>query len=310
VTVALLAVLARTLDFNALRSLFVRLPLSFYLLSLVVVLAGQIAYAWRWALLLREVGLAIPFTTVVRQYFVGMFVNNFLPSTVGGDVAKVAYLGPNHGYRRVAASLVVDRLLGVGLLALLASAAMWLSPISTPRLVAANVASAFIAIASLVLLVVTAFGTGGLAARFETYGHWAVEVAGRLQRLRLDMAAPLKRPAVVAQAAIIVFGYAAAVTAIYARFVAMQGPAAPPIVALFAVVTAITVLSNVPVSLNGLGLREQLHVSLLVPLGIAPEVAVAMSLLLYAHLIVASIFGLLFWLQRPAPAVEKINAPL
>jgi len=44
-------------------------------------------------------------------------------------------------------------------------------------------------------------------------------------------------------------------------------------------------------------LREQLHASLMAPLGIAPEIAVAISLLLYAHLVVASLIGLTFWLQ-------------
>src|SRR5688572_7072884 len=88
VTVGLLALLARSLDLDALRRLFTALPVSFYFLSLGVVLAGQIAYAWRWRLLLHAAGAQVPFTHIVRQYFVGIFVNNFLPSTVGGDVAK------------------------------------------------------------------------------------------------------------------------------------------------------------------------------------------------------------------------------
>jgi glycosyltransferase 2 family protein len=92
-------------------------------------------------------------------------------------------------------------------------------------------------------------------------------------------------------------GYAVAVTAIYQRFVLLQGDTAPPFLPLFAVVTATIVLSNVPVSLNGLGLREQLHASLLAPLGIAPEIAVAISLLLYVHLVMASLIGLGFWLK-------------
>jgi len=295
VTVVLLTLLARSLDLAALRALFVGVPLWFYLVSLGVVLAGQVAYAWRWRLLLHGAGVPIPFAKVVRQYFVGIFVNNFLPSTVGGDVAKVYYLGQQHGYRTVTASVAIDRLLGVGLLALLAAAALWVSPIAAPRLTAAQVACSGIAVVALTLLIVTGMGTGGLPARVSWLGGRAVGLAEGLQRLRLDMAAPLGRPAIVAQAAVVVIGYALAVTVVYMRFVAMQNAAAPPFMAMFAVVTATTVLSNVPVSLNGLGLREQLHASLLAPLGIAPEIAVAMSLLLYAHLVIASLIGLVFW---------------
>jgi uncharacterized protein (TIRG00374 family) len=306
VTVVLLWALLRMLDLVALRNLFLDLPVWFYFLSLAVVLGGQVAYAWRWRLLLQASGVSVPFTVVIRQYFVGIFVNNFLPSTVGGDAAKVVFLGRDHGYRRVAASVAIDRLLGVGLLALLASAALSLSPISSPRLLAANLSSALIAALSLVLLVVTGVGTGGLAARVTRLGTRAVKLAEQLQRLRLDMAAPLARPAILAQATVVVVGYAVAVSAIYLRFVSVQEGPGPPFLAMFAVVTATTVLSNIPISLNGLGLREQLHASLLAPLGVAPEIAVAISLLLYAHLLVASVIGGVFWFQRPAPAATQI----
>jgi uncharacterized protein (TIRG00374 family) len=309
VTVALLALVFRSLDLDALRALFVRLPLSFYFLSLGVMLAGHVAYAWRWRLLLSASGVSVPFATVVRQYLVGVFANNFLPG--GADVARVVYVGRNYGYRTVAASVAVDRLLGVGLLATLASAALWLSPVSAPRLLAANVVSALIAGASVVLMVLIGFGTGGLAARMAGFGAHAVSFAERLQRLRLDMAAPLERPALILQSAFVVFGYAVAVTGLYLRFVAMQHGPTPSPIATFAVVTTITVLSNVPVSLNGLGLREQLHAALFVPLGIAPETAVSMSLLLYSHLVIVSAIGYVFWLesrpQSPKPARSTVG---
>jgi uncharacterized protein (TIRG00374 family) len=297
VTVGLLVVLSRTLDLASLRASLEDLPLSFYFASLLVVLAGQVAYAWRWQRLLVAAGVDVPLANVVRQYFIGIFVNNFLPSTVGGDVAKVYYLGRHGGYRAVTASVAMDRILGVGLLAMLASASLALSPVIETRLRAALVACVAISAASLLLLFLTRKGTGGLPARVAWLGDRAFRLAERLQRLRLDMAAPLSRPLIVAQAAVIVICYAMAVTAIYMRFATLQEIAVPPFIALFAVVTATTVLSNVPISLNGLGLREQLHASLFAPLGIPPEIAVAVSILLYAHLLVASLIGLVFWLR-------------
>jgi hypothetical protein len=111
------------------------------------------------------------------------------------------------------------------------------------------------------------------------------------------MAAPLARPAIVFQAAIVVVGYALATAVVYSRFVTLQSVVTPPFIATFAAVTATVVLSNIPIALNGLGLREQLHASLLVPLGVSPEAAVAISLLLHAHLLIASLIGLAFWWQ-------------
>ena len=300
VTVVLLTVLFRSLDLEAFRGLFARVPASFYAVSLAVVLGGQVVYAWRWRLLLTAAGISVPFMTVLRQYFIGTFVNNFLPSTVGGDVAKVYYLGRDHGYRVVTASVAMDRLLGVGLLALLASAALCASPVQASVLTPAKVASAGIAVLSLAMLILTSVGTGGLPARVARLGEWAVKAAERLQRLRMDMAAPLRQPRIVAQAGLVVVGYALAITAIYVRFVALLGAPTPPFMAMLAVVTATTVLSNIPISLNGLGLREQLHASLMAPLGVSREIAVAISLLLYVHVLVASLIGLVFWLQARA----------
>jgi uncharacterized membrane protein YbhN (UPF0104 family) len=88
----------------------------------------------------------------------------------------------------------------------------------------------------------------------------------------------------------------------------VQQAPVPPYLAMLAAVTATTVLSNIPISLNGLGLREHLHISLLTPLGIVAENAVAISLLLYAHLMVASAIGLAFWLQKPAAVSETSGA--
>jgi uncharacterized protein (TIRG00374 family) len=295
----LLALLARSLDLDALAALFRRLPIWFYAVSLTVVLAGQVSYALRWRLLLSAAGVRAPVAAVVKQYFVGVFVNNFLPSTVGGDVVKVYYLGRDHGYRVVTASVVIDRVLGVGLLALLAFVALAMTPIAAPQLAAAQIAVGAIAVVTLGVLVVTGVGTGGLPERVARLGDRAVGLAAWLQRLRIDMAAPLARPSLVAGATLVVLGYAVAITLLYTRFVTLQGQAAPPALGLFAVVTATAVLSNVPISLNGLGVREQLHVSLLAPLAVSGEIAVAMSLLVYAHLLVVSLIGLVFWLRTP-----------
>lgn len=307
VTVVLLVLLLRSLDLAAFRLLFLRLPAQFYFASLAVVLSGQVAYAWRWHVLLSASGVSVPFATVLRQYFIATFVNNFLPSTVGGDAAKVYYVGRDHGYRVVTASVVMDRMLGVGLLASLAAVALLALPVSAPVFTAAHIAVVGVAAAGLVLLIVTRFGTGGLPDRVAWLGSTAVRLAGRLQRLRLDMAASLASAAVIAKAALVVIGYAVVVTLVYMRFVALNG-IAPPFLATFAVVTTVAVLSNVPVSLNGLGLREQLHAVLLAPLGVSREAAVAISLLLFGHLLLASLVGLIFWLQAPVVTTGVTDA--
>src|SRR5262245_30095090 len=114
VTIALLALLFRGLDIQALRALFASLSLTTYLASLVVVLGGQVLYAWRWHVVMAAAGAEVTTWAAVRQYFIGTFLNNFFPSTVGGDLSKVYYFGRTFGYRRITASIFLDRLLGIG----------------------------------------------------------------------------------------------------------------------------------------------------------------------------------------------------
>src|SRR6185503_10701899 len=120
VSAALLVWLARGLDTHTLGHLLFTLPPSFVVASFGVIVAGQVLYAWRWWLLLSASGVDVTVGDAIRSYFIGIFANNFLPSTVGGDATKVYYLGREHGYRTIVASVVVDRLLGLGSLAVLA----------------------------------------------------------------------------------------------------------------------------------------------------------------------------------------------
>src|SRR5438093_2408703 len=162
VSIGLLTLLLRGLDLAALRSLFATMPVWFYLVSLAVVVGGQALYAWRWRQVLAASGVPVTVGTAVQQYFIGIFLNNFFPSTVGGDMAKVYYLGKDHGYRPIAASIVLDRLLSIGLLAVLATAMYWVAPDPSPRFAATRALVTAIAACLIVGLVLAARGTGGL----------------------------------------------------------------------------------------------------------------------------------------------------
>jgi hypothetical protein len=212
----------------------------------------------------------------------------------------VYYIGRQHGYRAVAASVVVDRVLGVGILAILATAAAWLSSPDSPRLVASRLIVTGIAGALTVAIALVIFGTGGLARWLAPFGQRAVSIATHAQQFRVDMAAPLRHPVILGQAILAVLTYFVCLTLVYLAFLTEHSIALPSFTALFTVVATTAVLSNVPISLNGLGVREQLHVWLLAPLGVPTEFALAISLLLFAHLLVASVVGLVLWLRMPA----------
>jgi hypothetical protein len=174
------------------------------------------------------------------------------------------------------------------------------------RIVVTGIAAVLVVVVALAL-----FGTGGLARWLAPLGPRAVALAAHAQQFRLDMAAPLKQPVIMGQAVLAVVTYFVCMTVVYFLFFSLHAVPQSSAVTLLAVVATTAVLSNVPISLNGLGVREQLHVWLLAPLGVPTEVALAISLLMFAHLLVASVVGLVIWLRRPAvPADAAQRLPV
>ncbi|MBI5709572.1 MAG: flippase-like domain-containing protein [Candidatus Eisenbacteria bacterium] len=77
--------------------------------------------AHQWNRLLHAAGIRIPFWKVFSYYHVGLFFNNFLPANIGGDLARVLDASRYGSSRATAFSTVLmDRLVGTVTLASLA----------------------------------------------------------------------------------------------------------------------------------------------------------------------------------------------
>jgi uncharacterized membrane protein YbhN (UPF0104 family) len=82
--------------------------------ALALVLVSRLFVAARWYVLLRSANVMISVAHAVALTFTGLFSNNFLPTTIGGDVLKVAG-AMQLGYDRAVclASIAADRLIGM-----------------------------------------------------------------------------------------------------------------------------------------------------------------------------------------------------
>ncbi|MDE0976593.1 MAG: lysylphosphatidylglycerol synthase transmembrane domain-containing protein, partial [Arenicellales bacterium] len=75
---------------------------------------GYIISAFRWRTLMRAQGGNAPILYLIRSFMVAHFFNNFLPSTVGGDVVRMYDSWRVGGSKSDAVAVVlVDRFLGV-----------------------------------------------------------------------------------------------------------------------------------------------------------------------------------------------------
>jgi uncharacterized membrane protein YbhN (UPF0104 family) len=94
----------------------------FYLiLALIAFIASKIISAIRLNIYFSNIGITLPPTTNYRLYWLGMFYNLFLPGSIGGDAYKVVLLTKTYGvpYKKTSAAVLLDRfsgLLGLGIL--------------------------------------------------------------------------------------------------------------------------------------------------------------------------------------------------
>lgn len=86
-----------------------------------LLILSNILGAYQWNRLMRAVGIVIPFWKVCTYYHVGLFFNNFLPANVGGDLARIFDASRSGSTRTTALSTVLmDRMVGTVALAGLA----------------------------------------------------------------------------------------------------------------------------------------------------------------------------------------------
>ena len=87
-TMALIAFVAWRIDLQALGGRLARLDAGWTSLAVVVVLAAIAISAWKWGLILARRRFPLPYVRLLQHYFVGLFFNNVLPTTVGGDAVR------------------------------------------------------------------------------------------------------------------------------------------------------------------------------------------------------------------------------
>jgi uncharacterized membrane protein YbhN (UPF0104 family) len=302
VTALLLVLLFRKFDWASFQGAFSRTPLWFYFASLGVLIAGQALYVFKWGLVLGAMGLRVPFWRLAEQYLLGIFFNNFLPTMIGGDAARIYYLGRQEGYATITTSILVDRGLGFLSMAAWGSALVWWLDITTPAFIVARrvltVLCIVLAAGLAAALTVRLAPIVALLRRVPLLGR-----AAEMLELVRKRGRPLRqRPGVIAAVLLAGLLYSVPFGWVYQTYFRLSGGLAVPYLAILLVLVAIAILSNIPISVNGIGLREQLHYLLFGSLGVSKELAVGISVIIFSQFLILSVFGGLVWLRLRARA--------
>lgn len=291
ISVALLAWLASQLDLDAIWHRLRQVPPGWVALACLCMFFGQFVCAVRWAWLARGLGITIDMFLKVRLYFLGIFLSLFLPSIVGGDVARAYLLARDRQGQgwNAAASVVIERINGICALTILASLCMLFMSLPETWLLAWLVAVVVLWLAIL------------------TYDYWSSYLPRVLSAWK---ALPISTPEFhKAWWRSLPISFLFQVLVIQAHmFLAIGAGLELSWATLGFIVGMVALASAVPVSFNGFGIRETGYVGLASYFGGSSDAAAAMAVLWVLVLAIVAIpGGIVLWRLGGTRALRRVE---
>jgi uncharacterized membrane protein YbhN (UPF0104 family) len=125
ISASLLYFATRNLNFGAVSARFSRVDPSWLLMALAIALLQNVLIALRWHRVIEICGAAVAPMKAIRFNLIGSFFSQVLPATIGGDAARIVLLArQGAGWWKATCSVLLDRFVGLLVLALLVTAAL------------------------------------------------------------------------------------------------------------------------------------------------------------------------------------------
>ncbi len=311
VSVALLAVLLARVDREALWASVRHASVPWLAAALVVYFVHVLTGAWRWHLLLGAQNVHVPQRELMSSLLVSYFFNNFLPSNIGGDVVRIRDTARPARSKTIATLVILtDRVLGVIGLFLVAAIASTIAfetrgSAGAPILPVWLWAILFVGTAAVAPAVLSPTQLSRLLAPLtRLHPEW---VGGRIETLTLTLHRFRARPTVLAtcftgavlvQTLLVVF-YLAVVYALHLPVTVWD---------LAVIVPVSLVVQMLPVSLNGLGLREATFSYYFTHIGLPDHYGVLLSLVAAGLAMLFSLSGAAVYMTRSRATTVRAQA--
>jgi uncharacterized membrane protein YbhN (UPF0104 family) len=301
VSLGLLTILFSRVDLSALWGAARRASAVWLAIALGIYFVNVLASTWRWRLLLAAQGIDVPPRSLLSSYLVAGFFNNFLPSTIGGDVVRIRDTARQAQSKTLATAIVfVDRALGLMGLVLVAALGATMAVVVKgqeaapiwPYWLWGAFAIGMTAVAPAVLAPV---GVGRLLRPLTALNPgWVGE---RIEKITAALARFRDRPAALAGC----FTGAVVVQMLLVGFhFAIVYALAMPITLwdLAVIVPVSFIIQMLPVSVNGYGVREATFTFYFSRLGLPIQSALLVSLMATGLMMLFSLSGAAVYFSR------------
>jgi uncharacterized membrane protein YbhN (UPF0104 family) len=289
-------------DLAAVKGRLVRVDPRWIALMFPVLVVQTAVLAWRWQKIVAHCGASLSFPLAFRFSMIALFFNQTLPSSIGGDAMRVWLVSKHANWRSAIYSVFLDRLIGVVALAVLVLACLpWtLELVQNP-----------IGRAALLLIGLGCLGAGmafvGLAwKRLRVLQRWSF--TRHLAELADVALVILHSPRSFAPA----FGISVLVhllTALAAWCAARAIGADVQLLYTVFLVPPVILVTVVPISIAGWGVREGAMVAAFGYAGLPPGDGLIVSLLFGAGYLVMGALGGLVWIATSGRREHAAKPP-
>ncbi len=288
-----LSLLALLLYLSGVESLLQSLShLTFSSISLLLLLSVVLIYisALKWKLFLNALSADVPVLRLFNLYLLGYFVNQVLPSYVGGDVARSFYIGKRVGQHEAFAATILERYTGLVAMMVLACVALFLGEGVTLAI------KLVVILLALGLIAVTVLALSTKLLKKISRLKMIAKVSTHLSRVQAGLLLGRSKSGLLIGTLLLSFlfhSFTVVNTLIAAHAVGWNNP---PVWELFVVLPLILLIGALPISPSGLGVQEGAFFYFLQTLGATPGQALGVAVVLRAKSYVLALVGGVVWM--------------
>ncbi|MDD3889979.1 MAG: lysylphosphatidylglycerol synthase transmembrane domain-containing protein, partial [Syntrophomonadaceae bacterium] len=291
ISLALLGWLIVSIDWKGVSAAILYADYTWFLAAAAWVILSMVVSVSKWRLVLEAQEIKISRYELWRAYWAGLFFNNFLPSSIGGDALRIFWVGKLTGDTAGStSSVVVERIIATAGLALVGLAGSFLI-IGPDRRI--QILFLALLVGSLLLLALMMWGRlpVGLAAKSNRFIDFIKGMVNHGARLR---GKPGKMGMVLFLSVIFQITVVGVNLAIFKALGINQLNLAD----LVYVIPATSVAAMLPLGINGYGVRESAYVVLLGAYGVNQGIAFAASVLFAFLISIMSLYGGWIWMRK------------
>jgi uncharacterized membrane protein YbhN (UPF0104 family) len=277
-TLAAFAYLYEIIDWQALKDEIGTIDYRFAFVAILLQVPVLAISTFRWLNVSEVFDIHLKFKSAFYVSSSSTFYNLFLPASVGYDLAKAKHMSEQQApAKMVIKILIADKVYGLGTLLLIALPSL---PLIYPLLGSRNAQNIFILIT--IFMVV---GLGILLTQSKMT-LLASKLISTLKNVVLPEASLKQMFIIIIQSACIHI-----IVIVQVVLLALGTSILLPITSWFAAVAPAILLTRLPISVNGIGVREAAFVFLLQPFDITSEKAVIIGLSFFTISIITSLIG-------------------